>query len=212
MTPVSAPADRAADQVGERIRALRLARGMTLVQLAGSAHLSHPFLSQLERGLTRPSLASLERIAHALGTSQVELLTFDPGVRDAAPVEGARVLSAGDGRLGPYGLDGTARVLLGGAGPFRALEVRAENTAYGAAFAHAEHEWVYLLAGAMEIELDGRAERLTPGDSASLPGGVAHRWRSADGAPYALLVVKEQVRAPTPHPRGSARPTPQGCP
>lgn len=203
MTPVSAPADRAvdraadraADQVGERIRALRRARGMTLVQLAASAHLSHPFLSQLERGLTRPSLASLERIAHALGASQVELLTFDAPTSSDASVLPA-VLPADAGAHGPYGLDGTARVLLGAGGPFRALEVRAENTAYGAAFAHDEHEWVYVLAGAVEIDLDGRLEPLAPGDSASLPGGVAHRWRSADGAPYALLVVKEQVRTP----------------
>lgn len=200
MTPVSAPADRAADravdQVGERIRALRRARGMTLVQLAASADLSHPFLSQLERGLARPSLASLERIAHALGASQVELLTFDAPTSSGAPAVLPAVLPADAGAHGPYGLDGTARVLLGAGGPFRALEVRAENTAYGAAFAHAEHEWLYVLGGAVEIELDGRLERLAPGDSASLPGGVAHRWRSADGAPYALLVVKEQVRTP----------------
>ena len=82
------------DRVGERIRALRRARGLTLVQLAGLADLSHPFLSQIERGLARPSLASLERIAHALGASQVELLTFaEPGDVDAAP----SVLRAGEG-------------------------------------------------------------------------------------------------------------------
>ena len=39
---------------------------MTLKQLGEAAGLSHPFLSQLERGLAQPSMASIERIARAL--------------------------------------------------------------------------------------------------------------------------------------------------
>jgi transcriptional regulator with XRE-family HTH domain len=35
--------------------------------LGREAGLSHPFLSQLERGLARPSMGSVERIAQALG-------------------------------------------------------------------------------------------------------------------------------------------------
>ena len=39
---------------------------MTLKELGRRAGLSHPFLSQLERGLARPSVDSAERIARAL--------------------------------------------------------------------------------------------------------------------------------------------------
>src|SRR3954454_20753948 len=39
---------------------------MTLKELGERAGLSHPFLSQLERGLARPSVGSAERIAAAL--------------------------------------------------------------------------------------------------------------------------------------------------
>ena len=59
--------DVQAERIGSRIRRLRHARGLTLVQVAESAELSHPFLSQLERGLARPSIGSLEKIARALG-------------------------------------------------------------------------------------------------------------------------------------------------
>ena len=62
--------------LGSRVRALRTQRGLTLVQLAALADLSHPFLSQLERGLARPSMASLEKIASALGTSVVEPVSY----------------------------------------------------------------------------------------------------------------------------------------
>lgn len=181
------------DRVGERIRALRRARGLTLVQLAGLADLSHPFLSQIERGLARPSLASLERIAHALGASQVELLTFtEPGSADAAP----SVLRAAEGARGAYGGESEARVLLDAGSPFRSLEVRGDNTAFGPAWVHAEHEWFYVLDGIVEVDLGGLVEALGVGDSASCPGGVPHCWRSPDGRPYRLLIVKEQVHRP----------------
>ena len=62
------------ERLGAHLRELRKARGLTLTQLAEAATLSHPFLSQLERGLARPSMASLERLARALGTSRVELI------------------------------------------------------------------------------------------------------------------------------------------
>lgn len=64
--------DRQAEGIGARIRERRLARGLTLVQLAGIAELSHPFLSRIERGRARPSMVSLERIARAIGSSRIE--------------------------------------------------------------------------------------------------------------------------------------------
>ena len=53
--------------LGARVRSLRRERGWTLKQLGREAGLSHPFLSQLERGLARPSVGSVERIARAFG-------------------------------------------------------------------------------------------------------------------------------------------------
>lgn len=56
---IAADEDAAGQRLGARIRELRQARGLTLVRLAAATELSHPFLSQLERGLAQPSLASL---------------------------------------------------------------------------------------------------------------------------------------------------------
>src|ERR1700741_4662645 len=58
--------NEAAACLGARVRELRHERGLTLKALGRSAGLSHPFLSQLERGLARPSVSSVERIATAL--------------------------------------------------------------------------------------------------------------------------------------------------
>ena len=53
-------------QVGETIRELRKARGLSLRALARASHLSANALSMLERGLSSPSVSTLYRLAEAL--------------------------------------------------------------------------------------------------------------------------------------------------
>jgi transcriptional regulator with XRE-family HTH domain len=57
------------DSLGEKIRALRETRSRSLKQLAEATGLTQSFLSQVERDLTSPSVASLRKIAEALNTS-----------------------------------------------------------------------------------------------------------------------------------------------
>jgi len=51
---------------GRHLRELRLARGLTQQQLATLIDSNHPFISNMERGLTLPGLAMLVRLADAL--------------------------------------------------------------------------------------------------------------------------------------------------
>src|ERR687896_1833264 len=74
--------NEAASCLGARVRALRRERGMTLKALGRKAGLSHPFLSQLERGLARPSVGSVQRIARAFGVPV--------GLLWSAPARGGR--------------------------------------------------------------------------------------------------------------------------
>lgn len=69
--------------IGERIRALRQGKGMTLETLAQSAKISKAYLSQLENGDSeRPSAEILYNIALTLNTSIANLLgkEFHPAV------------------------------------------------------------------------------------------------------------------------------------
>ena len=61
------------EDLGAKIREQRLKRSLTLKQLAAKTELSVSFLSEIERSLAQPSMASLRKIAQAFGTS---LLTF----------------------------------------------------------------------------------------------------------------------------------------
>ena len=54
------------DSLGDRIRSMRDSRGQSLKQLAEATGLTQSFLSQVERDLTSPSVASLRKIAEAL--------------------------------------------------------------------------------------------------------------------------------------------------
>lgn len=55
--------------IGEKIKNLRLINGLTQEELADRAELSKGFISQLERDLTSPSIATLTDILECLGTS-----------------------------------------------------------------------------------------------------------------------------------------------
>jgi transcriptional regulator with XRE-family HTH domain len=178
-------------RLGAHIRRLRHARGMTLVRLAEATDLSHPFLSQLERGLAQPSLSTLRRIAVALETSPIELIAAadapDPAI---AAVE---VHRRDEGRLDETFAAGAARMLAHGARPLHPLEMEGTNTEPGEAFVHGEDEFLYVVSGTVRVDLGEQELTLGTGDSAYYAGGVAHRWWSATGEPYRLVVVKQGI-------------------
>lgn len=58
--------------IGPKIKQLRTQQGLTLEELASRCELTKGFLSQLERDLTSPSIATLSDILEALGSSLSE--------------------------------------------------------------------------------------------------------------------------------------------
>lgn len=57
------------EQIGEKIRNLRNQNGLTQEELADRTELTKGFISQLERGLTAPSVSTLLDIVECLGTN-----------------------------------------------------------------------------------------------------------------------------------------------
>ena len=64
--------------LGTRIRFIRKSKGLTLARLSGESGLSTGFLSEIERGLAEPSMASLRKIRRALGVSLLSLREDGP--------------------------------------------------------------------------------------------------------------------------------------
>ncbi|SIR92779.1 helix-turn-helix domain-containing protein [Williamsia sterculiae] len=81
----------AAQDIGEFIRSQRIAAEVSIRQLADRAGVSNPYLSQIERGLRKPSADVLAQIAKGLRVS-AEVLYVRAGIleeRAASPVRDA---------------------------------------------------------------------------------------------------------------------------
>ncbi len=69
--------DALAVAVGKRVRELRQEEGLTLEQLANTSEIgSKGHVSNIERGLVRPNIWTLKRLADALNVLPLDLLTF----------------------------------------------------------------------------------------------------------------------------------------
>jgi transcriptional regulator with XRE-family HTH domain len=170
--PSSAPDVTAEIDVGERLQALRRYRRATLREIAQRSGLSESFLSQVERGRSSASIASLRRIAEALGVSMADL--FEP---DGMP--GPRVLKRDERPALSFGILG--RKLLLTPGPLHHLEVFSGELEVGGstgaeAYAHGDSEELFVVqSGTVQLELGGDLFELEPGDSIVYRSSTPHR-------------------------------------
>lgn len=176
--------DETVSSLGSSLRELRKSRGLTLQQLADLCGLSQPFLSQLENGKAVPSLSALSAVAGALGTTAHGLLV-PRASREVSTVradEGAR-----------YDLveGATVRFLVHGASrSMEPNEVTAEAGVRTSHTGHAGEEMVYVLEGAVRVELEGRDPiELGPGDTCTFPSAVPHSVGAGDAGPARYLIV-----------------------
>ena len=66
--------------IGEQIRAFRQDRGLSQEQLALKADLNTTFLGQVERGIKKPTIDTLEKIVNALDITFEDLFSFEKNI------------------------------------------------------------------------------------------------------------------------------------
>jgi transcriptional regulator with XRE-family HTH domain len=170
--PSSAPDVSTEVDVGERLRALRRLRRCTLRTVADRSGLSESFLSQVERGRSSASIASLRRIADALGVSMADL--FDSGGLPAP-----HVLRRDERPALAFGVLG--RKLLLTPRPLHHLEVFVGELEVGGStgaqpYAHGDSEELFVvLSGSVQLELGGELFELERGDSIDYRSSTPHR-------------------------------------
>lgn len=86
---IAAVVTNAAQDIGSFIRAQREAAQVSVRQLAEKAGVSNPYLSQIERGLRKPSADVLAQIARALRVS-AEVLYVRAGILEPAETNAVR--------------------------------------------------------------------------------------------------------------------------
>jgi len=175
-------------RLGAKIRTLRKERGLTLKALAGLSGLSHPFLSQVERGLARPSMSSLHQISEALGTNASWLLAGSENTREATVVRASDTSVVPASELGD--MDGLRRVVAPEASPFQVVEFSGAPDTFREYWVHDGFETIYVISGVVDVDLDGEIFRLEPSDSISYDTRQPHRLRAATDEKVKLLMIE----------------------
>ncbi len=177
----------AAVTLGARVRTMRRERGLTLKELGRRADLSHPFLSQLERGLARPSVGSMERIARGLDVPVEMLWTGFARRTDAAVIR----RDGGDAKSHPDpAAPGGIRVLAGRGEPLTVCEWSGGSRRWPEdAEVMPGEVLLYVARGGLEIDLDGSVHALEEGDALIYDGAVPHRLRRTGGVGTRALRV-----------------------
>lgn len=181
------PREASGVDVGERLRAIRRMRRATLKTVAERAQLSESFLSQLERGRANASVASLRRIAGALGVHVADL--FEPNGSSVRP----RVLRRESRPALTFGVLGQKYMLT--PRPLENLQVIVGKFEPGGStgdepYTHGDsEELLVVLSGVVVLHLGAETFELATGDSIDYRSSVPHRLTNIGGDPAEVMWI-----------------------
>ena len=199
--------------VGQRIREVRLDRGITLRALARAVGVSPSLVSQFETGKSQPSVSTLYAITKALEISVEDVFDIEDG---AVPVESVAAEPAGvrpapepqvvaplmdpiERRVGPLVTAANREVLELDSGvtwerlgrvpgtPVDFLLVTyppgSSSSGTGRLMRHSGVEYGYLTSGELILTLGFDEYTMTPGDAVSFPSATPHGYRNEGERP-----------------------------
>ena len=168
-------------QLGTKIRALRLQHNLTQEELADRCELTKGYISQLENDLTSPSIATLEDILSALGSSFSEFFK-DERNEKIVFTESDYIEKDSEGQirnwLGPNAQKNLMEPLT------LELEPGAETADD---FPHEGEEFGYVLEGTISLRRGGKTYVCRKGDSFYFTADKTHSVRN-EGKDRAVLL------------------------
>ncbi|TCD14603.1 helix-turn-helix domain-containing protein [Oricola cellulosilytica] len=178
--------------VGQDIRALRNSRGITLEELSKRTGKSLGWVSQVERGLSRPSVDDLHTIARILGVP----LSMFFGVADAPEEERGLIVRASARRELGQRDTGLVEALIS---PDLTDDFEVIHSTFlpRSALEHyrqrATSEVIYLISGRLDIVIGDRGFTINAGDSFRIKGSK-YRWANPyDDPAVAIWVISPPV-------------------
>ena len=157
--------------LGMKLKQLREEKRYTLKMLADITGLSIGFISQVERGQTDPSLASLKKLAAALGISLRDLFDNEQ--------ESVHILvKAGTGTRLPVNSAVTCELLAPAIEKqmepmFKTISPGGDS---GVVEPHTGDEFIWVKIGVLDVMLGSNSYSLGPGDSVYFHANQPHRW------------------------------------
>jgi transcriptional regulator with XRE-family HTH domain len=170
-------------RVAAWIRAYRLRRNLTLAQLSELSGVSVGHLSRLENGSRTPTVRLLLQLARALGVSVGELVgeTSQQSTVYVSRSIDRHTIEAEDTSLQSLS-DPSLRWL-------QAVELNLMPGRVGEPASHAGEEWIYVLSGAIEVDLNGSICSLGADDAVHFRADVPHALRNPHDEGAKVLIV-----------------------
>jgi transcriptional regulator with XRE-family HTH domain len=169
--------------LGARIRTLRRAAPLTLRKLAERAAVTESFLSQVERGVTSPSIATVQRIARALGLTIAQLFADEPTRRLVRRAERRRIAYPGLDAVDEFltaSTSGRLQVILS--------TIEAGGGTGEEPYTHdSDEEVVIVLEGSLEVWVGDEHYLLEEGDALTFPSRLPHRNVNRGDRPARVL-------------------------
>ena len=162
--------------VGEEIRQLRKASSLTLGQLAEASNLSKGYLSQIERGISSPSIKALHSISRALG---VNISWFFKSPPEGENQLAEFVVRKGNRRSLTFDSGITDELLSPNlARGMELLRCKFEPHAESGpeAYEHRGEETGIVISGELTLWLDGQRIALKEGDSFAFESTMPHKY------------------------------------
>lgn len=163
--------------LGEELKKLRKDKKMTLKELSAKSGLSISFISQIERDLKTLTFTSLKKISEALDVN-VNFFFDDNGTD---PVD----TSSLNGNFSYKDLSG------GMENPIftpAVVELKAGETQHSP-YTHRGQEFIYVLAGSLEVIVSGEQRTLETGESIHIDSRVEHEWYNNTAETTEILLV-----------------------
>jgi transcriptional regulator with XRE-family HTH domain len=187
--------ERAAQEMGRRLRMARTSAGLKLSELAERTNLSESFLSRVERGQVSSSIANLIVITDVLGLSLHDLFAHSVPARTTVAVH--RV----DGsELSEVKATGYRWRLLAGGSPLDRMEafhlILPRRERMPTMVSHAGQEHCYVLSGEITFYVGEEKHRLRAGEGIFIDSELPHRAENAgDGEAQILMIVSKSTDA-----------------
>jgi transcriptional regulator with XRE-family HTH domain len=203
--PTAAEALLSAQQLGQRIKRLRLKRSMGLVELGRQTGLSASFLSQLETGRVVPTLRNLARIALVFNKDLSYF--FESGGQSVFRIQRRRDrVRLPVGSPDPDYIAESFGILVpeGGLRPCLAEFLAGDERSAFHPDRYTGVEMVYVLNGSIELRRKGEPHVLGPRDVCYISGETPRTYRCAGDEPARALIIsfdrESEPRRPRPTP------------
>lgn len=168
--------------IGKKIKKARTAKKFTLDRVANETGFSIEYLKQIEAGQAIPPVGALLQIARALEIDSGALLReSESNLEKRVKAHLKRTANYAYTTLTPGAENKHLKA-------FRVI-VEAQQDHRGVDYHHEGEEFVYVLAGKIEVTVGEHVNTLAEGDSLHFNSGISHKLKSISDKKAELLVV-----------------------